>query len=201
MGPAARQPSRNGKNDPSPAKRVDSPSERPLIRRFHQPGAHRILPNVPPLFLTMDAMTQPRIPKVPLPTSRALDTQTTEPPLPPSNPAGQFNGRILGSAEQVEVVGHEEIADHPGVGCEPAMSEAKLDLALCQPGLPVLGAHGQEDDGRLVRLDIYDMFGLPAPGAGKGVTHGTGFRHPPPVPIARFREGRGGFLRRAGRGD
>ena len=66
--------------------------------------------------------------------------------FPKSNPTFDGKFQIVWRAEQVEVVGHEQIITHEprGGGVLPDVLQCALNRSLCQPAFALLGAYGEE---------------------------------------------------------
>ena len=69
--------------------------------------------------------------------------------LPKSNPMVEVHvGKVWG-AEQMHVIGHQQImADHPRVCLLPSGKQGLMGIGLGEPRLVVLGANGEAIDGR-----------------------------------------------------
>ncbi|HEU5396517.1 MAG TPA: hypothetical protein VFV81_05065 [Verrucomicrobiae bacterium] len=127
-------------------KIMDAAGIGPVFRRSHQAGAHGILANVSPLLRIALAVSQPMVKSTRLkcPGVRMYFGETI---FPKAHPAFDSESQIPWGAEQMQVVGHQEIiADEPrGRSLLPNLMERSLNRRLSEPSAAFVGADGEKN--------------------------------------------------------
>ena len=132
---------------------------RPVLRAFHQFGPHRILADILPLLRVTFPITQTMMKTACLKSSR-VRMRFGEAVLPETHPTLDGEFQIARCAEQMQVIGHEQvIADEP-CGCRvfPDVVLSALHGCLCQPALTFLRANSKKNPVRSAEGNV-DPFG------------------------------------------
>ncbi len=130
----------------SPMNFMHAPEVRPILRAFHQFGPHRILADVLPLLRITFPIAQKMMKAAGLKSSR-VRMQFGEAVFPETHPTLDGEFQITRCAEQMQVIGHEQvIADEP-CGCRafPDVVQSALHGCLCQPALTFLRANSKKN--------------------------------------------------------
>ena len=86
-----------------------------------------------------------------LPLRGFVEVSAAELAFPIRRPFLDRESQVTGRAEEVDVVGHDQVvAGQPGVGSSPVGFEGGLDAWICHPWNSVFGANCEEDNRWLV---------------------------------------------------
>jgi len=125
---------------------MHAPAVRPILHPLHQPGAHRILLHVLPLlriaFSIAHPMMKPACLKRP-----GVRMRFGKSVFPKTDPTLDRELQITRRAEEMQVVGHEQIITHEpsGGGVFPDMMQRALHGRLREPSFALVGADGEEN--------------------------------------------------------
>jgi len=135
---------------------MNSPLQRPFIKRFYQPMPQRIFANVLELLFVLGVVSDSSMKGSALPFAGPIRMCATELVLPKRNPGINPEIQVVWRAEEVDMIGHEEIIPHsPGV-CLVSPNAHEIRPNGCGPKarLAVFGIDGNEEDIRLPKEDV-----------------------------------------------
>ncbi len=129
----------------SPMNLMHAAKVRPVLRPRHQPGADRIFPHVLPFLRVTFVSAQPMMKSARL-KGPGAGKRFGETIFPEGNPAFDGESQLTRCAEQVQMVGHQQVIAHqPGRRrVFPDIMERTLDGGLSQPASAFVRADGQE---------------------------------------------------------
>ena len=144
-GGAAAPPYREKFAVASPMNLMHAAKVRPVLRPRHQPGADRIFPHVLPFLRVTFVSAQPMMKSARL-KGPGAGKRFGETIFPEGNPAFDGESQLTRCAEQVQMVGHQQVIAHqPGRRrVFPDIMERTLDGGLSQPASAFVRADGQE---------------------------------------------------------
>ena len=138
-----------------PAERVHHALIRPLIRAFHKTFAQRVFTNIIPFLRITLLPSQPVMKRMRLPAAIRIVMQPPELTLPERHPFLQRKSQIIRRAEQMQMVGHEQIITHqPCVGRLPCRAKMFLHGGVRKPQFPSFRTNRQKDNRRLSLINI-----------------------------------------------
>lgn len=128
--------------------------ELPLVWMFHQTSSYGVAPHVVPLFVVAFRPPQPAIPSTAEPFASVRELFLRKQAFPIPHPGFNGGSFIRGSAEQVKVIGHQNVSAHPPPVCRvPAIDERTVDIFPRQPARTAFRANSQKNDRRLTSVD------------------------------------------------
>ena len=135
-----------------PAEWVNCAPVRPTVWRGDEGFSDGILADVFEFVAVVARRTEAVVEEAPLPEPIALfEMFAGKLAFPVGDPFFEGESEVARGAEEVEVVGHEEvIADEPSVSGAPDFGEGGVSFGGCKPGSGTRSADGEEDDGGLV---------------------------------------------------
>src|SRR5262245_7078869 len=118
--------------------------ERPFVWISYQIFSQRIFPDVHQFVLILNPVTHAMVKCAALPLPGLIKVISGKPTFPKSNPLVDAKLEIEWCAEQVKMVGHQQIIPNEPAFClvAPELGEGHLDWGLIEPWLAVLGIYG-----------------------------------------------------------